>query len=116
MLRANVNWYQRFINGERVSGPMTVFDSVFYFATFAAGGGNQACSGGAPKLWGRDFVNPKSANDLSLGGIPRLQPPQNPPPQPPDFIDPAAYDPTVAGKVIPGVSVNVTPACATATP
>ena len=74
-----------------------------------------ACSGGAPKLWGRDFVLPKDTNDASQGGMPRLQPPVNPPPTPPDFIDPATYDATVAGKVIPGVSVNVTPACAATT-
>lgn len=111
-LRANVNWYLKFINGERVSGPMTVFDSTLYFATFAAGGGTNACSGGSAKLWGRDYVTPKNKADLSEGGVPRLQPPVNPPPQPPDYIDPASYDPNTAGKVIPGVSVNVTPACA----
>ena len=111
-LRANVNWYQRFDNGERVSGPMAIFDSVAYFATFAAGANAQSCSGGVAKLWGRDFVLPKTSNDLSQGGVPRLQPPVNPPPQPPDFIDPSTYDPNTAGKLIPGVSVNVSPACA----
>jgi type IV pilus assembly protein PilY1 len=111
-LRANVNWWQQFTNGERVSGPMVVFDSTLYFSTFLAGGNSNACSGGNPKLWGRDFVLPKDTNDLSLGGVPRLQPPINPPPQPPDFVDPTTYDPTTVGKVIPGVSVNVTPACA----
>lgn len=111
-LRADVNWYLRYDNGERVSGPMAVFDSVLYFATFASGGNAQACSGGSAKIWGRDFVLPKATNDLSQGGVPRLQPPSNPPPQPPDFIDPATYDPTTAGKIIPGISVNVSPACA----
>lgn len=111
-LRAEPNWYQRFDNGERVSGPMAIFDSVAYFATFAPGANAQSCNGGVAKLWGRDFILPKVSNDLSQGGIPRLQPPVNPPPQPPDFIDPSTYDPNTAGKIIPGVSVNVSPACA----
>jgi hypothetical protein len=91
---------------------MAVFDSVLYFATFASGANAQSCNGGTAKLWGRDFVLPKVSNDLSQGGMPRLQPPVNPPPQPPDFLDPAAYDPNTAGKIIPGVSVNISPACA----
>jgi hypothetical protein len=63
-------------------------------------------------MWGRDYELPKVTTDLSQGGVPRLQPPQNPPATPPDFIVPATYDSTLAGKLIPGVSVNVTPACA----
>jgi type IV pilus assembly protein PilY1 len=112
LLRANVNWYVPYANGERVSGPMTIFDSVFYWSTFAPGANAGVCSGGLAKMWGRDFELPKNAADLSQGGMPRLQPPQNPPPTPPDYIVPESYDPTLAGKLIPGVSVNVTPACA----
>ncbi len=112
ILRANVNWYIPYINGERVSGPMTVFDSVMYWSTFAAAGSSAICSGGTARMWGRDFEVPKTTGDLSQGGMPRLQPPVAPPPTPPDFITPSTYDPTLVGKLIPGVSVNVTPACA----
>jgi type IV pilus assembly protein PilY1 len=111
-LRANVDWYLPFAAGERASGPMTIFDSVLYWSTFAPAGSNAVCSGGTAKMWGRDYELPKVTTDLSQGGVPRLQPPQNPPPTPPDFIVPATYDSTLAGKLIPGVSVNVTPACA----
>ncbi len=111
-LRSSVNWYVPFTNGERVSGPMTIFDSVFYFSTFVTAGNIAACSNGTAKMWGRDFELPNDINDLSKGGVPRLQPPQNPTSPPPDFIVPAVYDSTLAGKLIPGVSVNVTPACA----
>ncbi len=112
LLRANVNWYVPYALGERVSGPMTIFDSVMYWSTFAAGTSAAVCQGGTAKMWGRDFELPKNAADLSQGGMPRLQPPSSPPPIPPDFIVPSAYDPTLVGKIIPGVSVNVTPACA----
>ncbi|HEY2369098.1 MAG TPA: hypothetical protein VGH87_22030, partial [Polyangiaceae bacterium] len=111
-LRANVNWYVPYTAGERASGPMTIFDSVLYWSTFAPASTSAVCSGGTAKMWGRDYEVPKTAADLSQGGMPRLQPPSSPPPTPPDFIVPSAYDPTLAGKLIPGVSVNVTPACA----
>ncbi len=112
LLRANVNWYVPFTGGERTSGPMTIFDSVLYWASFAPAPSTAVCAGGTAKMWGRDYELPKDTNDLSQGGVPRLQSPVNPPPTPPDYIVPATYDPTLAGKLIPGVSVNVTPACA----
>ncbi len=112
ILRSKVNWYLPFTDGERVSGPMTIFDSTFYFTTYAAASNAGVCQGGTAKMWGRDYELPKDSQDLSQGGVPRLQPPQNPPPQPPDYIVPATYDTSLAGKVIPGVSINVTPACA----
>ncbi len=112
LLRANVNWYVPYTAGERVSGPMTIFDSVMYWSTFAAAGQSASCSSGTAHMYGRDFETPKDTTDLSLGGVPRLQPPVNPPATPPDFITPSSYDATLAGKLIPGVSVNVTPACA----
>ena len=111
-LSASVNWYLPYTNGERVSGPMTIFDSTLYFSTFAPGSNGAVCSGGVAKMWGRDFTLPKDTTDLSLGGVPRLQPPVNPTNPPPDSITPSAYDSSLAGKLIPGVSVNVTPACA----
>ncbi len=115
-LRASVNWYLKLTDGERVTGPMAVFDGTFYFATFKAvnpSTGN-VCSGGSARLWGRDFATPDDLNDLSKGGIRKMQPPDPNPPQnpPPVYIQPSDYDATLAGKVIPGVSVSVTPSCA----
>ena len=61
-LRASVNWWiapPTFQPGERVSGPMTVFNGTLYFSTYAAAAaGSQVCSGGLARLWGRDFVTP----------------------------------------------------------
>jgi type IV pilus assembly protein PilY1 len=125
-LRAAVNWWLGpkatgisgsgvLDQGERVSGPMTVFNSTFYFATYDAGASNtNACKQGMGRIWGRDFVTPADTNDLSLGGVRELQPPLPAAPQspPPPYIQPSDYDSTILGAVIPGVSIKATPACA----
>ena len=116
--RANVNWWlapTTFQPGERVSGPMTVFNGTLYFATYsAAPPGAQVCTGGLARLWGRDFVTPDNSSDLSQGGLRELQPPPPNPPlnPPPVYVQPSDYDSTLLGKVIPGVSIKATPACA----
>ena len=117
-LRAFVNWWlgpPTFQAGERVSGPMTVFNGTLYFSTYAAApSGTQVCTGGMARLWGRDFVTPDNTADLSQGGLREMQPPPPAPPQspPPLYVQPSDYDPTLLGKVIPGVSIKATPACA----
>ncbi|MFO0670096.1 MAG: PilC/PilY family type IV pilus protein [Polyangiaceae bacterium] len=104
-LRSVPNWYLGFSNGERVSGPMAVFDGILYFSTFAAAEATAICSGGLPKVWGRDFMTPDDPSILSKGGVRRLNPASASPV--PDYIDPG-----FTGKIIPGVSINVTPTCA----
>ncbi len=119
-LRANVNWWMQpaildTLPGERVSGPMTVFNGTLYFSTFAAAPtSTQSCSAGTARLWGRDFVTPSNTANLSLGGLPEMQPPPPnlPTAPPPSWVEPDVYDNTLAGKVIPGVSIKATPACA----
>jgi type IV pilus assembly protein PilY1 len=114
-LRASVNWWIDPAKvtaqaGERVSGPMTVFDGVLYFATYAAAPtGSQACSSGHARIWGLDFVTPADTGDLSKGGLARLTPP---PPIHPQYLQPDETDATLLGVVVPGVSINATPACA----
>jgi type IV pilus assembly protein PilY1 len=122
-LRAFVNWWLGppgtygtpvFQPGERVSGPMTVFNGTLYFATYYAGAtGTNSCNGGIARLWGRDFVTPDNLTDLSQGGVRILQPPppNKPLNPPPTYIQPSDYDPPLLGKVIPGVSIKATPAC-----
>ncbi|HEX8795689.1 MAG TPA: hypothetical protein VF765_32285 [Polyangiaceae bacterium] len=126
-LRANVNWWLGpramttsgvgFDPGERVSGPMTVFNGTLYFSTYAAAPtGAQSCTSGTARLWGRDFVRPDVQSDLSQGGVRQLQPPPpNPPVNPPPInIVPASYagSGVTPGAVIPGVSIMNTPGCA----
>ncbi len=117
--QAAVNWFMPFRYGERVSGPMAVFDDTFYFASFlppnpAVG---PVCNGGTPKLWGLDYELPNSTcgsgpigwqgQATGCGGNPRdylttggvlVNPPD------------ANGNPTV-NVVIPGVSIAVTPSC-----
>jgi type IV pilus assembly protein PilY1 len=119
-LRAQVNWWldpataKATITkpGERVSGPMTVFDGTVYFATYGAPtSGSQSCSSGDARLWGRDFIIPDDPTDLTKGGKLRLQPPQGPINPLPLYVQPDTYDTTLSGAVIPGVSIKATPAC-----
>ncbi len=114
-LRAQVNWYWALSpdpahpTGERVSGPMSVFDGVLYLATFrptsAAG-----CSAGAPYIWGMDYVTPFDTNALSKGGLARLVNAGSTY----QFIDPTGGNnqSPLAGHVIPGISIQAQPACA----
>jgi type IV pilus assembly protein PilY1 len=128
-LRASVNWYLApkvmgmqgkglLDPGERVSGPMTVFNGTLYFATYDAGANtSDVCHAGMGKIWGLDFVVPQSTTkpaDYSMGGKIELQ--TNPPSSsPPQYILETQIDPSLAGAVIPGVSIKATPACASLT-
>lgn len=115
---SQVNWYWPFRYGERVTGPMAVFDNVFYFASFAPPNPTSGvvCNGGTPKLWGLDYEVPLSTCSsgppdwygvpTGCGGNPRDFLPTGVLPNPPD----ANGNPTT-NVVIPGVSVAVTPSC-----
>ncbi len=124
--RAFVNWYfgpqstpVALRPGERVSGPMTVFDGTLYFATYAAASSSTvSCSSGSARLFGWDFVlpfdttcsptDPLASCNRGQGGVRELQ---IPPAAPPDFVDPTVTNGAQAGAVIPGVSIQATPAC-----
>jgi hypothetical protein len=69
--KAKTLWYKQLLN-ERVTGPMTVFDRVLYFATYVpkrpSGTGSAACDGlGLANLWGLDYVTPDSGG-INAGG------------------------------------------------
>jgi type IV pilus assembly protein PilY1 len=118
---AAVNWYMGsqvpvasgFSNdimsqGERVSGPMTVFDSRLYFATYSPASGTVACSQGDPRLWVMDFVNPNSGSPPNKGGIAMA-----PSTSSNQYVD-LAQSPynAPAGSVVPGFAIQQTTACA----
>jgi type IV pilus assembly protein PilY1 len=119
---AQVNWYLKLSNGERVTGPMVVFNNTLYFATFAPTTSASACSGGDPRIWGLDFtqafsgacpvLTPNNAicpTAVGYGGIPRDFLSQSPPgvyTDPPD-----ASGASTKGVVIPGLTVTYSPAC-----
>ncbi|HXX67536.1 MAG TPA: hypothetical protein VEK07_10160 [Polyangiaceae bacterium] len=130
-LAANVNWYfgpqsapsgspsSTFRQGERVSGPMTVFNGSLYFASYYAGNLSTAsCTNGDARIWGMDFETPFSPSGGPLctanpspcrgnGGVFTLN--QTPPS---GFVDVGQSFP---GRVVPGVAVQATPACGTLT-
>jgi type IV pilus assembly protein PilY1 len=126
-LRASVNWYwgpntppsasspSSLLAGERVSGPMTVFDSVLYFSTFYAGTSTTACNPGQAKIWAFDYITAQDSSNPAKGGK-RMQS-KFPAASVGTNLDWA--DPTQApwgaapGAVVPGVTIMATPACAT---
>jgi len=124
-LRAFVNWWLGPAStpvalraGERVSGPMTVFDRVLYFATYFAGDPTVvSCTNGSARLWGFDYVTPldttncpTDSTSCGQGGARRF-----PATAPTDFVDPVMNNGVAQGAVIPGVSIRATPACASLT-
>ncbi|MFO0679546.1 MAG: hypothetical protein U0169_23670 [Polyangiaceae bacterium] len=118
-LRPVVNWYLALANGERVSGPMAIFNSTLYFATYQAATDNALCTGGESKLYGRDYIrcgadetdtscNASTPTTLGVGGIPRY-----PADAPVSYVvvGSTSSQTGFAGKVVPGVSVAATPSC-----
>jgi type IV pilus assembly protein PilY1 len=114
---AEVLWSYRFPNatGERVTGPMAVFDSKLYFATYLPKQPGGACTQDEAYIWGMNFTIPQTAGDRFSGGRQEL------------CNDPIAADPYTAGapaatcttvqkllagnNLIPGVSILAQPTC-----
>ncbi len=105
---SKVNWYESFANGERVAGPMTLFNGALFFSTFSPEptGTTQVCKAGSSRVWGMDYLDPKEPGDLSQGGRARL----------PDgasvvqFID-STSTLLKDGAIIFGVGVTQLPSC-----
>lgn len=104
---ATLNWYQPLLQGERVSGPMTIFDRTFYFATYApATASGTVCRNGLAYLWGMDFITPRTLGTPSDGGVAKLT-----------REDGANLDQRqeAGTDLIPGVSIRQMPACSEVT-
>jgi type IV pilus assembly protein PilY1 len=87
------NWYIDFTGGERVTGPMGIFDSVAYFSTFAPNlPGAPVCSFGVSKIWALDYQT----------AAPRF----------PNGPTSKQYE-TADNTIIAGVAVTRTPSCET---
>ena len=114
---SKANWYLKFTDGERVAGPPSVFSKVAYFATYqpASLSGADVCTNGRSRVWGVDYVLPKSDANLALGGTGRILADASNPPAAgeewPQYLDSTSSDdiPTDAG--IFGVSVALVPSC-----
>jgi type IV pilus assembly protein PilY1 len=115
---ASVNWYYPFSTtspGERVTGPMAVFNGILYFATYAPGVGTTAsCSGGGPNLYAWDFEvpNPAAGATHSQGGNIGVDP-NFPTGELTTSQLVTEYTAAVIQNttIIPGVSVASTPSC-----
>jgi type IV pilus assembly protein PilY1 len=125
---ANVNWYfgansspsgsptSALRAGERVAGPMTVFNGTLYFATYFSGTpASLSCTSGDARIWGMDFVTPYGGASCTAnpdpcrgnGGVFAASVSSST-----GYIDVGATNP---GKVVPGLTVQTTPACGTLT-
>ena len=74
---ADLLWSQRFDDGERVTGPMSLFNSYLYFSTVKPPAANTACTttNGA-RIWGMHYMIPRdgedtptSTKDRTVGGL-----------------------------------------------
>jgi type IV pilus assembly protein PilY1 len=110
-LASKVNWYKPLLNGERVTGPMAVFDSVHIFATYRPPVVGTVCSAGTAFIYGCEYVTPADPTDLSKGcalrpfGTPLIP-----------IIEPAPGGIlNVGADVVPGVSIRSLTACSSVT-
>jgi type IV pilus assembly protein PilY1 len=115
---SHYNYRHIFLDGERVAGPMTLFDRKLFFATFApdpdAGG---ACEQGTSDIWGVNYIQPHALGPES-GGAPEFAHPAAP--NDPtrrkqrlsDEIDPTHFP--VDGVVF-GVGIRQQPTCSAET-
>jgi len=65
-----VNWYTSFPNGERVVGPMVLFNQWLYFATYRPPDATAGeCSNGTSFVWQASYLDRKDKNDSSQGPL-----------------------------------------------
>ena len=134
---ARVNWFlnhhnaddenggaDHFANGERVTGNMTLFDSVLYFTTYDPSKEDSVtCKAGESFLWGVHYVNagtdsstPPNLTQPELGPMPWLDPVQpkydpNTPDNPSTATNYIRNESLGVGSVAFGVGVQQSPAC-----
>jgi type IV pilus assembly protein PilY1 len=103
--RLDANWFLPFVNGKRVTGPISLFNSVAYFATFTPTGAANSCDHGSGSIWGVDYLA-----STPSGGGPRPVGRYVPDPEnfPNDVEDEVVQDP---GVMVFGVAVTQTPTC-----
>lgn len=104
-VKPQLNWYLNFAGGERVTGPMAVFDKALYFSTYRTSTTANVCLDGEARIYGIDYVKPQNAGNLAQGGFFRI-------PALPTNIQYTAE----GADLIPGVSVRASQACAQAQP
>lgn len=113
VLGSKANWYSRLLNGERVAGPISLFNGALFYSTFQPETNpSQVCNAGDSRVWGVDYLIPKATADLSAGGRERL--PEDPNATSPTFVQfiSASTSPLIdQGSTIFGVGVAQLPTC-----
>jgi type IV pilus assembly protein PilY1 len=94
---ARVNWYQPFVGGERVVGPMSLFNRGLFFATYTPDDGD-VCKSGSGRVWGMDYTEPNS-DGRNDGGTPSGLSEDS------QFLTAAQLTGTDDGSIVFGVSV-----------
>jgi type IV pilus assembly protein PilY1 len=60
---ANLAWGYKFLDGERVTGPISLFNSYLYFSTVTPPPANAACtSTNGARVWGMHYLTPRDGN------------------------------------------------------
>jgi type IV pilus assembly protein PilY1 len=91
---ARLNWREELVGGERVLGPMTLFNRTLYFATYKQNDGADGCSDpGVSRVLSLNYVKPEDKGDAREGGFPDRAPIEN-----------------IAG-VVAGVGLRQLPSC-----
>lgn len=70
VFKSKVNWFKKFVDGERVTGPMVLFSSQLYAATFKGAPPTAVCGGGSSTVWAMDFLERKTPTKPGDGGAP----------------------------------------------
>lgn len=69
-----VNWFLDFTDGERVVGPMVLFNNFVYYATYhPADAANADCSNGLSTVYQSSYLASKTTNDSSSGPLVNTQ-------------------------------------------
>lgn len=75
---AKANWFTTFDDGERVTGPLSLFNGSLFFTTYKpeSSAGGAACGQGSSRVWGVDYILPKTTGSsiaaLDDGGKERM--------------------------------------------
>ncbi len=71
-IRVDPRWFLRLPGGERVTGPLQLFNGQLFFTSMWPVSGSGICTEGETRLWGLDYAAPYDPLDPSAGGLARF--------------------------------------------
>jgi len=121
VFKANLAWGLKFVNGERVTGPISLFNSNLFFSSVTPPAAGDLCkSTNGARVWGMHYLTPRDGEATpttpavrTVGGLATTF--LNPTGPNPQFVTDTTLLGTGADKkaVIYGVTVAMTPTCFT---